>query len=339
MSTTHRPLPKGYENVRYENAFELRYLRWDYLVRVPNPKPGVMEKFEKITSIMASNAFRKYRAEFLFQGMALEDVTNIARCFTVAFLGLYSFEAKPEKLDRFREQLRKQGQDGSDEAAIHKKQVYNLMAFLEQRLQECAFIFRQKSKESAGFSIPRTFVQVRPGFWPTDSELMKDPTRYGWQVLSYLQYSAIRSKLASISIGESIEVDGKLYRIVSDKNMLLYNEMVDRDEIYAQPEFSGPTALDILLEVEEKGIKKTSVRTNSGRITLALSKEDRLDRLASKYKKASLEQKLRMLKRLERFLSKKRRLYREKGEVRRMIRTLSAKGVGDGKKTDQILDK
>ena len=319
-----RPLPKGHEKVTYQEHLELRYLRWDYLVKVANPSESLLKSKDKIVRYAARRAYYKYLHEFSFQNMELEDVENIARVYTVSYLGLYSMDKDKEKKKRFKLKFQEKENREATKEEIDKKDNYSLIAFLEQRLLECAHVLRQYSKGEAGFTYYCVFYRVSGEEWPNDDELIHSPKKYGWERLAWADFTKIRDMFLTMAPGYSIELNGTLYRIAvpntsivtTDENMSSLIESVSNSPMTPEEE---------MIDREEKSTRKVTVKG----VTFNISLSERLHNLVELYKERPLEKQLRILELFMKWLYRRngsqREMQDEIDQVRRMIYNLKKK--------------
>lgn len=324
MSAYARPLPKGHEKVTYKEHLELRYLRWDYLVKAANPKESLLRSKERIVRYSARRAYFKYLNEFGFMSMEMEDVESIARVYTVSYLGLYSMEKDEAKVARFREYFKKKEGREATSKDIEKKDNYSLMAFLEQRLLECAYVLRQYCKGEAGFSYYSVFYKVSGDKWPTDEELLQSPEKHGWERLPWAKFTKIKDRFAQMVSGYSIEIDGVLYRVAVPSTSLAAQADVPFN-VMETPSTSPMNPEEELIEREDNKTAKVTVRG----ITFDISLSERLSLLVDAYQKRPEHVQLRILKRLLGWLIRRNGFQNEMeseiNQVKRMISKLNKK--------------
>jgi hypothetical protein len=358
-----RPLPEGHENVKTKENFELRYLRWDYLVRAANPTNDELKKFEKSIRYIARTYYKKYQYEFSSSGNQVEDVENVARVHAVSYLGLYSLKSNPNKLKAFKERLVKEGFDPEDETHIDRKENLSLMSFLQQRLEEFALTIRRKFDEEPGMSTMKVFQQVIPGQWPSDEELYEDPASFGWKILSRKAFLALPIRSQYLSPGLSFCIDGKVYRTCSFDTKVYsnfkrknshheshhheYGETLGQERIFTITPLvlddrvlysNSSSAEDLMIRAEEDGIK---VKTFNG-LSVEVTRRDRIERVIDRYKNLKDDRKIKLIDRLITILSKKNDeenlvLARK---IRHNLKVKVRKGaVKDGSKVYKDLDK
>lgn len=271
MDNIKRPLPEGYEDVKYKTHFELRYLRWDYLVKAENPSDKELVVRDKYIKACAKRAYAKYKYEFHFMGMRLEDVENIARVHAVSYLGLYSSGKNKIIKDRHREKIKLMEGNKASASDLSAKDNLSMMSFINQRLGECAYVFRQKSEGEAGFNYYSVYVQYKGDEWPSDEELVFNPKKFGWKKLAWAKFVKIRDFFNYAAPGFAIEIEGKIYRVASPKSKLSdisfepppldskdpESHMMEKEE--AQEEFLNGTKVDtyhLTLLFKERPLKK-----------------------------------------------------------------------------------
>lgn len=322
MKKIHRPLPQGFENVGYANHFELRYLRWDYLVKAENPEYSVLKEKEAIIRYCARKAYTKYRYEFGFMSMDIEDIENISRVYTVSFLGLYSSKKNNRVKERHSKKLAEQTGKAPSNFEIERKDNKALIAFLNQRLMECAYVFRQKSKGQAGFNYYSVFVRKKGEEWPTDQELMTHPTKFGWEKVSWSTFLKIRKFFNHATPGCPIELEGKIYRVASPETSLVYPEKDEQvEEAHSNDWHNTSNPEDLLIRFEEE--KSIPVRDSNK--TYAVSLEERISNLVSLFKERSLADQERILARFQRWLKRRNGFQKEMQEEIRQVSQMLTK--------------
>lgn len=301
MKNLQRPLPEGHSSVDYKNHFELRYLRWDYLVKAANPSDSLLKSKEAIVRYCARRAFEKYIYEFSFMGMSVEDIESISRVYTVSYLGLYSALNNDSVKDRHVTKLKaaNSGRYPSQEE-LEKKDNRSLISFLDQRLMDCAYIFRQRSKGQVGFSYYAVFMQKHGNEWPDDDSLVAAPTKYGWEKVSWNKFVKIKDMFSSVVPGYALEIKGKIYRVASPDTSLVYSNH-DIGEIFDSPANSPLTPEESLIYFQETDTKL--VRMNGTK--LGLTKDERLAHLAELFKLRPLDKQERILRRLISWLKRR----------------------------------
>lgn len=332
MEQRMRPLPTGYEKVTYQDHLELRYLRWDYLVKVANPNESLLQSKDKIVRYTARRAYYKYLHEFSFMNMEIEDVENIARVYTVSYLGLYSMEKDPSKKDRFKNSFKEKENRDATKKDIEKKDNYSLIAFLEQRLLECAHVLRQYCKGEAGFTYYAIFYRVSGDFWPTDDDLIQSPKKFGWERLPWTEFTKIKDMFLTMAPGYSIELNGKLYRVaVPNTSMVTPNE--EMSSLIETTANSPMTPEEEMIDREDRRTRKVSIKG----VTFDISLKERLSNLIDLYKERSPEKQMRTLKLFIKWLQRRNGFQKEMKEeidqVRRMIYSLK-KSIAKSKERD-----
>ncbi len=332
MSQNMRPLPVGYEKVTYQDHLELRYLRWDYLVKVANPNEAFLQSKDRIVRYTARRAYYKYLHEFSFMNMELEDVENIARVYTVSYLGLYSLDKNYDKKKKFKESFMQKENRHANKEDIEKKDNYSLISFLEQRLLECAHVLRQYCKGEAGFTYYSVFYRVDGDTWPTDDELIHSPKKYGWERLPWVEFTKIRDMFITMTPGYSIEINGKLYRIAVP-NTSIATPTDDVRSLIESPGNSPMTPEEEMIDRETSRSRKVTVRG----VTFNVSLGERLSNLVDLYRERPAERQLKILELFMKWLQRRngseKEMQDEINQVRRMIYNLRKK-IANSKGTD-----
>lgn len=312
MRPIQRPLPEGHENVNYKDHFELRYLRWDYLIKTTNPSNDVLKSKEAIVRYCAHRAFSKYAYEFSFMGMDIDDVENICRTYTVSYLGLYSSSINAQVRDRHSKKLKQANPERSPSAKeMERNDNKSLISFLDQRLKDCAYVFRQRSKGQAGFSYYTVFVQKHGNEWPDDESLISSPAKYGWEKVSWKNFVKIRDMFFSIIPGYAVEIEGKIYRVAASDTSLVYSNHLFGD-LFDTPNNSPLTP-------EEEMIKSEETQTRIVKIDkkyLKLTREERMAHLIDLFRKKPADRQEKILKLL---ISRLKRQNNQRGNMKEEI--------------------
>lgn len=300
-----RPLPKEHGSVNVKDHFELRYLRWDYLVRAENLSSEKLKSVSKAVSYISRKIYNRYSYEFSFFGIQPEDVESVANVHAVSFFGLYGSENNPQAMDRYIKKKESQSGVVPDKAAIDKKEVSNMMSFIGHRLEDFAFQVKKKCTNSPGFRECKMYVQVIPGQWPSHhNDLVENPSKYGWAAVSRRHYKTLGSMAKGMVPGESFTYNGKNYMLGEPNNSWIdiwdYRGGRFKDFGELGTEHLSPSTEDVLLEAEESNVK---IRTFNG-VTLKLSRQDKLDRIFAKFNNLSDEKKVTFLKKLHVFFKK-----------------------------------
>jgi hypothetical protein len=330
-----RPLPKGHEKVTYYDHLELRYLRWDYLVKVANPRESLLRSKDKIVKYAARRAYYKYMNEFSFMNMELEDVENIARVYTVSYLGLYSMDTNPEKKARFKKTFEEKEKRKADILDVEKKDNYSLIAFLEQRLLECAHVLRQYCKGEAGFTYYGVFYRVEGDQWPSDDELINSPKKYGWERLSWSDFVKIRNMFTTVVPGYFIEINGTIYRVAVPNTAIVSapnnNDLTNLIETVSN---SPMNAEELMIDMEEKGTRKVTVKG----VTFNVSLAERLSDIIELYRQRPPEKQLRILELFVKWLYRRngsqKEMQEEINQVKRMIYNLKKRMASSKEKNE-----
>lgn len=283
MQKYKRPLPEGFEDVTVRNSPELRYLRWDYLVKTENPKDSEILSREDIIKSVARTAYRNYRYEFSFMGVEVEDLENIARVHLISYLGLYS-------------KVKNKENPTESELKSEDKGIYG---FLSQRLLESANIFRTYCKTQAGYNFIVAYKRVEGDTIPSTIDLLNSRGNLkGWKLLSRKEFNSIKNHFLNIRDGEMAVIGGELHMVASPSA-----HVIDSKETYDMFEYidsNHPTPEDILISAEEGGVR---IKEVSG-LQLDISLEERMSMLVDMFKERDTRHKIRFLKRLKSWMDR-----------------------------------
>lgn len=319
-----RPLPPGHEKVTYRNHLELRYLRWDYLVKTANPKEALLKSKVRAIRYAARLAYGKNTYEFKFMGMELEDIESIATVYAVSYLGLYSIEKDKERLKAFQAKFERENGRKPSKEDIAKKDDYSLMHFIRQRLLECATIMRQYCKGEAGFSYYSVFKRIVGDQSPSDDDLIENPMRYGWKRVQWAEFKQVKDRFPIVAPGYRLTLDGVDYRIATHTTSMHHSDLtigdlVDKTTLHTE------TAEDLMIDMQETNSRKVSVRG----VAFNISRSERLSILVDLYKERPLKVQYRILTRLTGWLKRRNGFQNEMEEeiakVKKMMVSLSSK--------------
>lgn len=317
-----RPLPEGHENVRYKTHLELRYLRWDYLVKSENPTDQEMKSKEKIVKYCAGRAMKRNGHDFAFMGMTVEDIENIARAHVVSYLSLYSVYADKKKKSRYISRAKKR----KDPKTLSKMDNYSLISFLEQRLTECAFVVRQYCRGEAGFTYYFVYKRLAGNSWPSDDELIEKKSFDGWERVPWTEFSKIKNNFPSMVPGFSKELGGILYRVVSPSSYLVYAE--DSESYVHEFAENGyvKSPEDMMIEMEEQ-------TTTQEEPAADLKFENKIAKLIKLYRTRTEKEKLSLMHNTKKWLERRSvraNMKKELGLISQIINSLEAKVVSKG---------
>lgn len=194
---------------------------------------------------------------------------------------------------------------------LERRDNYSLISFLEQRLLETANILRQRSTGQAGFLFYNAYVRVKGDSWPTDDELIENPSMYGWKRVTWSNFTKIRTSIHGAMPGTLLRIDGKDYRVAAPTTSIISVEDHDPGEkddyIYSTGELPK-TPEDMLIEHQESKTKKMTINGVTCNISLA----ERLSLLLDLYEKRTSEKKLKILLRFEKWIKRRKYMFTSK---------------------------
>jgi len=231
------------ERIDYNDNLELVTLRWKYLLRSPNPDSFLMEQSKPIIEKVSKENWNKFNHVYYTVGYDLDDITNIARCHTVSFFGVFSVRTVEEHKEKFVNWFRnKNGEDTypSEKDFIYKD-MYNLQKFLIQRMEEVAKVCFQKNRNIRGTKeIFKIFKSNKP-VNVEDAALIENPERYNFKEITKKLYNDIKKK-NDIKGDQSFFVGNMYIRVVSVAAQELQTAdfldqyLTDATEFYKNPE-------------------------------------------------------------------------------------------------------
>lgn len=193
----------GTRRISHKEAFELCYLRHQYLRRVKyTPSREEMEPYSKIIEKFTRSTFYTYKNLFLLIGLDFEDILSSARVQLVSFLGLYALERNSEKLANFKRNFRSHNSIICKKHDILNKNQANFTCFLKQRMEDMVRVCRQKAKNIKGFPAEEFLVFKGDRLPPVDHEdLLANPHDYGYKSIGIAAFKAVKKKFKNNQIG------------------------------------------------------------------------------------------------------------------------------------------
>jgi hypothetical protein len=241
------------KRINTKDHFELRYLRWDHLVRAENPKDeGIFEENRKTVEVYANRYYMKYEELLRLNSLDADDLKNIIRCFIVSYNGLWSFSANPEKLEKFKAQFVKQEGVEPSPSIIYKKNNSNMMSYIEQKLDDMVNVFRIKNKEQAGYFSDEFYkIGTRASREQLDlPSFGSTPSKNGWQKLSKKEYFELKPILMQIGRGQSKRINNHFYKSFVTGGQMISYETEDGPTIIDSFADKSPDALTQLVDSE-----------------------------------------------------------------------------------------
>ena len=203
------------KRINTKDNFELRYLRWDYFVKTSNPKDEKIFDKNKATIDNYSRKFMNKHEELIsLNSLDIDDLKNIIRCYIVSFDGLWSFTAKPDKLEEFKQKCLKECGYLPTQEMIDKKNNSNMMSFIDQKLQDMMNVFRIKNRNQVGF-YSNDFYKIRCDADPAKMNLSsydENPIKCGWIKITPKEYLALKGVLLQVKNNQSYKIGLWVYK-------------------------------------------------------------------------------------------------------------------------------
>lgn len=210
------------KKIRYNNQFELCYLRHQYIRKVDfNPSETEMAPYMSVVTQLAKNTYFTYQNLFRAVGFEMDDVVNIGQVHLVSFLGLFSMDKLPQKYDEFLyKHIVKNGRDPNAEDVMDKNKA-NLTMFLKQRMEDLVRVCRQKVRNIKGFPSEEYYAYSGPNRPPLNTlELVSNYDRYGFNKVDIAVFKTIRKRAKEIG-ASSFKFNGTYYVSVKCVNQNL----------------------------------------------------------------------------------------------------------------------
>jgi hypothetical protein len=268
--------------VSTKDQFELTYLRWRYFMRAANPPTELVKKYEKAALKVAKESYNENYDAMKNSGLEVEDVCNIALVHLVSYLGCYSLQFSEIGKTKVAEKM---GDVSQEE--VKRKDLSNMMVFIQQRLKDLVRVFRQKNKNVLGEHLVAVLFQLVDKESPcTDMELIKAPNKYGFRRVTPTHYKEVKKKLGTYPQVGRFVLGDTVYRYVYIHNGPIWTADHENPEDIAafNPQSSIPP--------QEEAFETM--------------RRYRMEKLLDKYYKANTTNKIRMLKHAISFLKKKK---------------------------------
>ena len=205
------------KSIDYKDDFELVAIRWKYFLKSPNPTTDRLKQLKPMVNKISKENWNKFKNVYSIVGYDLDDITNIALCHAVNFLGNFSIEENNEvKREQFINVYK--NRNGEDTYPTDKdfklKNLYNLSKFLVQRMEEVAKVCYQKNRSIRGTGETFKIFSSKNPVEVEDRTLIEHKGSYGYKEITKKKYKELKKK-NNIKNDENF-YDGKTYiRVVS----------------------------------------------------------------------------------------------------------------------------
>lgn len=286
--------------VSTKEEFELTYMRWRYFMRASNPPEELIKKYEKAAYKIAKETYNENFETMKNSGLEVEDVCNIALVHLVSYLGCYSLQFSDNGKLKIEEKKKKME---LAEEEIKRKDLSNMMVFIQQRMKDLIRVFRQKNKNVFGENLVAVLFQLVDREKPcTDLELLKAPDKYGYRRVLPSQYKEVKKKLGGYPTAGKFVIGDISYRYV---------------HVY-----SGPVWISDHENADDISAFNPQSDESYQEYNTELSNRFRMERILEKYQKATPKNKARMLERAM-FIFRKKRMIKELALANRLFNKIS----------------
>ncbi len=220
--------------LRYQDHFELIYLRHRYFRKSTNPSPERLAQFEEMIVNMATRFYWRNQVVFRTVGMELEDFHNIGRVHTVSFISMSGLAENHDLMEKFiKAHKKKKGQNSTPtERDIFLRESYNLARFLKQRFSEVVMFSRRKNSSVRGTSSKRGYFIGNPDRTPEDYDLYNFPEAFGYKKIMEVEFNKILKGNKTNNKRDFIDKDtGKRVRSVLIEGDFLNNNDIDQSDL------------------------------------------------------------------------------------------------------------
>lgn len=128
----------------FKDDFEMLIVRHDYLRKIKKTDPRWVKEFKPIVAKTSWIMFNKFNKDFTRIGYEIEDIENIANCYMLAYMSLYSLRENSEKLEKIKNTYEGRFGKSPDQDYLDKKEKINMISFLRQKLQHAAVVCSRK---------------------------------------------------------------------------------------------------------------------------------------------------------------------------------------------------
>ena len=229
--------------------FELTSIRWRYFIRSENPSEQKIKEYEELVKTLCSSYFKKNKQMFLYAGIELDDLINIARIQVVSYLGCFSINSNPEIRERFTKRfIENNGRvpEQADYELVDRKYFNN---FLTQRLSDLKNFTPYKIRGMTGSAIKAKYFKGPSSIMPTDTQLLSNPKAVGYEKAFKKEVMALIKSLKLPQAVESFVVENTRYKKV-EVSQGLYSD--DAQDKYVLTFFQNTDFLKSPLEMLEK---------------------------------------------------------------------------------------
>ena len=209
-----RLVRKDYKKkANYQDSFEDLYLKHDYLTRVKEYSTPI-KNYENLVKITSTLMYERHKMVFYKVGFAIDDIVNISWVYMHSFLGIYSFEANPESLDKFKASFESsKGRLPTEEEIAHKERN-NIINFLRQKLQTCAIFCERKSRNIVASKGDVEYFALTQRSIPISYNLLlEDYDFYGYRKVSESEYRTAKAEASKLKTKEIKDSYG--FKIIS----------------------------------------------------------------------------------------------------------------------------
>jgi hypothetical protein len=193
--SVHRPQATK-KKIHSKNEFELCYLRHQYIRKVDyNPTEKEMAPYLHIVKNLAKNTFFTYKNLFHLVGMESEDLINIGQMHLVSYLGLFSLEKMPDRMDNFYFAHKAKYKKTPGYYDYLNKNKANFTLFLKQRMEDVVRVCRQKARNIRGLPTEEFYAYAGPKEPPKIlRNLVEGYEKYGYKKIDVATYKSIKKQ-------------------------------------------------------------------------------------------------------------------------------------------------
>lgn len=194
-STVSRP--EGTKTkINSKNEFELCYIRHRYFRKTTkNPSDAEMAPYYPIVKKLSQKTYFTYKHLFDIIGFDLDDVIAIGRIHIVNYVGLFSLEVMPEKMQAFyRSFMIAKGDEPETKDYLDKNKA-NFTMFLKQRMEDVVRICRQKARNVKGINVDTFALYMGQKTPPKDIlELLEVHEELGFRKIDPMSFRTAKKR-------------------------------------------------------------------------------------------------------------------------------------------------
>ena len=178
-----------------------------YFCRAENPKKGELEKYLPMIKREAYFGYNKFITSFKILGFEQDDVYSLALCYATSFLGLYSLEKCPAKMEKLVQRYQEKNKTDSlpTEADIFKKNRSDMETFLKQKIENLHLVAKKNRKKVFLSTEKVLFFKTKETKIANHQALFDNEELKGYNKITKREFQEAQKKAKTISFEFSFE--------------------------------------------------------------------------------------------------------------------------------------